>query len=102
MKTASAGWLLLLVFMTTKSRSPAQQQNETHTAYNFNSAASSIAGTGDATKRFESMKVKAEEGDAQAQNELGFCYENGQGITRDAAEAVKWFRKAAEQGYVFA
>ncbi len=36
---------------------------------------------------------------ADAQNDLGFMYENGQGVPQDYAEAVGWFRKAAEQGY---
>jgi TPR repeat protein len=27
-------------------------------------------------------------------------YTNGEGVARDNAEAVKWYRKAAEQGYV--
>ena len=26
------------------------------------------------------------------------CYESGQGVVKDLAEAVKWYRKAAEQG----
>jgi TPR repeat protein len=26
-------------------------------------------------------------------------YANGEGVTRDYAEAVKWYRKAANQGY---
>ena len=30
---------------------------------------------------------------------MGWCYEKGQGVPQDYAEAVKWYRKAAEQGY---
>ena len=30
---------------------------------------------------------------------MGFCYEEGIGVAKDGAEAVKWFRKAAEQGH---
>ena len=48
-------------------------------------------------KIFEENKAKAEKGDASAQDALGYCYENGLGVTKDLAEAVKWFRKAAEQ-----
>ena len=29
---------------------------------------------------------------------LGICYNNGEGVAKDATEAVKWYRKAAEQG----
>jgi hypothetical protein len=44
----------------------------------------------------------AEQGDAQAQNNLGFMYETGQGVSRDYQEAAKWYRKAAEQGHAMA
>ena len=37
-------------------------------------------------------------GYSKAQNNLGTCYENGHGVTKSVAEAVKWYRKAAEQG----
>ena len=36
---------------------------------------------------------------AQAQYNLGYMYHNGQGVPQDYAEAVKWYRKAADQGY---
>lgn len=29
---------------------------------------------------------------------LGECYENGEGVKKDYAEAVKWYHKAAAQG----
>ncbi len=48
-------------------------------------------------EQFEINKAKAENGDAEAQDKLGFCYFNGKGVTRDYAEAAKWFRKAADQ-----
>lgn len=44
----------------------------------------------------------AEQGDADAQNNLGVMYANGQGTPKDEAEAVKWYRKAAEQGEAYA
>jgi len=40
----------------------------------------------------------AEQGHANAQNNLGICYFNGQGVDKDITQAVYWFRKAAEQG----
>lgn len=40
----------------------------------------------------------AKQGDAEAQFNLGWSYANGQGVPKDKAEAVKWFRKAALQG----
>ena len=27
------------------------------------------------------------------------CYDNGQGVAKDEVEAVKWYRKAAEQNH---
>jgi hypothetical protein len=42
----------------------------------------------------------AEQGYAEAQHDLGYCYQEGVGISHDSKEAVKWYRKAAEQGFV--
>ena len=44
-------------------------------------------------------KPLAEQGDADAQFNLGTMYANGQGVPQDYAEAVRWYRKAAEQGH---
>ena len=33
---------------------------------------------------------------------LGFMYNNGQGVPQDYAETVKWYRLAAEQGHASA
>src|ERR1035437_10493494 len=41
---------------------------------------------------------QAESGDAKAQFELGVMYRFGQSVSKDEAEAARWFRKAAEQG----
>ena len=45
-------------------------------------------------------KSLAEQGDAKAQFNLGYMYDNGDGIPENDAEAVKWYRLAAEQGYL--
>jgi len=34
-----------------------------------------------------------------AQHNLGFMYDKGRGVPQDYTEAIKWYRKAAEQGY---
>ena len=47
----------------------------------------------------DELKAKAEQGLAEAQNKLGDCYRLGDGVTKDYAEAVKWYRKAAKQGH---
>jgi TPR repeat protein len=36
--------------------------------------------------------------DRTAQYDLGWKYDNGEGVPQDDAEAVKWYRRAAEQG----
>ena len=47
---------------------------------------------------FEEIKRLARQGVAEAQNSLGVMYDNGRGVPESDAEAVKWFRLAAEQG----
>src|SRR5205823_5356940 len=42
----------------------------------------------------------AEQGNANAQFNLGVCYAKGTGISKDAKQAVYWYWKAAEQGEV--
>ena len=49
--------------------------------------------------RFEKLRKAAAQGDAEAQSSLGRMYAKGDGVSKDAVEAVQWFRKAAEQGY---
>jgi len=51
-----------------------------------------------ANNSIESLREKAEAGDAESQFNLGIDYDNGYGVEKDAAEAVKWYRKAADQG----
>lgn len=53
---------------------------------------------GDYQTAFRLFKKVAEQGLAQAQFNLGLMYYKGDGVTRDAKQAVYWFQKAAEQG----
>src|ERR1035441_4857321 len=49
-------------------------------------------------KLLADIRAKAEEGDAQSQYELGAASATGSlGVAKDETEAVKWYRKAAEQ-----
>jgi S1-C subfamily serine protease len=50
------------------------------------------------SKEVAELRAKADKGDAEAQFNLGLMYANGRGVTKDEAEAVKWYRKAADQG----
>ena len=42
--------------------------------------------------------MAAEQGLAEAQFNLGFCYEKGWGLAEDKCKAIKWYKKSAEQG----
>ena len=44
------------------------------------------------------LRTEAEQGNAEAQEALGFFYCIGAGVPRDNVQAIMWFRKAAEQG----
>ena len=44
-------------------------------------------------------KIKAEAGDAMAQNNLGVMYDNGRGVEQDLKEAVKWYQKPVDHGH---
>ena len=54
---------------------------------------------GDYTTARELLQPLADQGVAQAEATLGVMYDNGQGVPRDDAAAVTWFRKAADQGH---
>ena len=41
---------------------------------------------------------KANQGDAEAQYNLGVAYYNGEGVEQSHSKAVYWWKKAAEQG----
>jgi TPR repeat protein len=47
-------------------------------------------------------KMQAEQGDAEAQNMLGYMHDNGLSVTQSDDEAVRWYRLAAAQGYALA
>ncbi|MSQ69665.1 MAG: hypothetical protein EXR27_00040 [Betaproteobacteria bacterium] len=50
-------------------------------------------------KKLPDLLKRAEQGDAEAQTNLGVAYSNGEGVPKDAAKAVEWYQKAAAQGY---
>ena len=51
------------------------------------------------TEAVRLYRIAAEQGYADAQCYLGYCYVKGLGVEKDPKEAVKWYRKAAEQGH---
>jgi TPR repeat protein len=53
-------------------------------------------------KRTNQYRQAAEQGDVQAQYNLGLAYANGNGLPQDYIEATKWLLMAAEQGHTMA
>jgi hypothetical protein len=43
-------------------------------------------------------RLAADQGDADAQFNLGVMFEYGQGVAKNRAEAIRWYRLAAAQG----
>ena len=56
------------------------------------------AGSPDASTDWTHIKSQAEQGDAEAQFNLGFCYARGEGVPQSDAEAYIWFSLASARG----
>ena len=56
----------------------------------------------DQKEEFNEIKAKAEEGDAEAQFQLGLLYDTGRGVRQNPAKAIRWYRAAADQGHAAA
>ena len=57
------------------------------------------AESGDFATALRLWQPLAEQGHAEAQNNLGVMYEYGRGVTQNYAEAAKWYKRSAEQGF---
>src|ERR1039457_4097199 len=79
MKANRLRWFLLFLLVGAVLQLPAQQSEADR-------------------KLLADIRAKAEKSDAQSQNVLGsaLCL-GGLGVVKDEADAVKWYRKAAEQ-----
>ena len=53
---------------------------------------------GDFATALQIFRPLAEQGNAAAKYELGVDVRQGQGVPQDYAQAVIWYRKAADQG----
>ena len=53
----------------------------------------------DPSKAFFYYMKAAQQGDAEAQNEVGVMYARGKGVEKNNEKAIEWYQKAAEQGY---
>jgi len=54
---------------------------------------------GDYATALRELRSPAEQGVASAQFNLGLLYANGQGVSKDDAQARQWYEKAAAQGH---
>jgi len=75
------------------------------TAAQLRWAAMLLEGTGvakDEEAAWRWFMVAARDGDAQAMNMVGRCYENGFGVTADFARAAVWYERAARAGDAWA
>lgn len=59
-------------------------------------------GRGDFKTALVELQPLAEQGNADAQFNLGLMYFNGTGVPQDDQAALKWFSRAADQGDAFA
>ena len=65
----------------------------------FAAHAQSFLGAVTRSRSIEGLQRAARSGDAQAQYQLGYRYQTGSwGVEQDAAKAVYWLRRAAENG----
>jgi len=50
----------------------------------------------------EWYRMAADQGSAQGQFFLGYCYSGGKGVAQNFSEAIKWYRKSTDQNYATA
>ncbi len=86
---------LLVLFSVAVSLPVSAKISVTPNAFEFGWAAYEY---GDYQEAARVWKPLAEQGDSQAQLNLGTLYDFGQGVSMDVALAVKWYRAAAIQG----
>lgn len=58
--------------------------------------------TWDPSEAVEWSRKSANQGNQYGQFQLGYAYDNGEGVPKDHSEALKWFRKSADQNNIHA
>ena len=94
--------LLPILFLGCKRTSPLVDEGVLALAEEGDAAAQMKVGLAfDKEENYEDAalwyKKAAEQGLAEAQNNLGVMYKDGQGVKQDFKEAARWFRLAAQQ-----
>ena len=59
----------------------------------------SVIPSDESVANYKKYLAAAQQGDAEAQNNLGTMLLYGIGVTKDEVEGVQWYRKSAEQGH---
>lgn len=54
---------------------------------------------GEVEKAVPLLKRSAEKGNAEAQYNLGYCYQSGTGVEKDIKKAIEWYSKSADHGF---
>jgi TPR repeat protein len=82
---------------------------ESPNSYLYEDEAYNARSVGDYAKAFKIVKPYADQGDYSAQSSVAESYYNGEGVTQDFAEALKWYKLAAhnksgyhQMGYIYA
>ena len=86
-------WAALLL----ATAAPAWADNTTQ----FEQAAAAYQ-AGNYNQAFRLWQLLAQQGDAEAQYNLGVMYEKGQGVEQNYQQALAWYQKAANQGVAMA
>ena len=60
--------------------------------------AKAAAQRADYATELQILRPLADQGNAEAQNWVGWIYDQGKGVAKDYVEAKNWYRKAADQG----
>ena len=101
---SSFGWVLLLAILCVRLTADVPAPGK---GFYLNELKGGLEGTPDTVApgispmtdgNLATVRGAAEHGDAKAQNQLGLLYDEGRVVPKNQAEAVKWYRKAAEQG----
>ncbi|MDE7136766.1 MAG: sel1 repeat family protein [Muribaculaceae bacterium] len=81
-----------------QKQSTKQQRNEYLSPFEMNELGVDAFNDNDYTEALRWFRKSAEQGNASAQYNLGYMYDNGYGVAQNDTEAAKWYSKAAEQG----
>jgi curved DNA-binding protein CbpA len=91
-------WASIQYLNTNKTIPVTARAEQTLNAEDILQRADNLYNQGKYVEAFSTFRQLAEQGQPIAQNNLGFMYANGRGVTKNYKKAVAWYRKSAEQG----